>query len=101
MRSLGRRGVLLAAALAAPHRLAAQESWPSRPVRIIVPFGAGGPNDVMARIVGERLRERTAQPFVVENRPGAGGATGALVASQAPPDGTTFLFHSSAVTWIG
>jgi tripartite-type tricarboxylate transporter receptor subunit TctC len=67
-------------------------------VRIVVPFGAGGPNDVMARIVAERLRERTGQPFVVENRPGAGGSTGTLVVSQAPPDGYTFLFHSSAVT---
>jgi tripartite-type tricarboxylate transporter receptor subunit TctC len=72
--------------------------WPTRAVRIIVPFGAGGPNDVMARIVGERLRERFGQPFVVENRPGAGGSTGTLAASQAAPDGYTFLFHSSAVT---
>ncbi len=100
--TIRRRHALLAtgAATAAAAAAAAQAppGWPSRAVRIIVPFGAGGPNDVMARIVGERLRERTGQPFVVENRPGAGGSTGTLVASQAAPDGTTFLFHSSAVT---
>ena len=91
----GRRNVLRAAAAGAstaaaaafPARaqaLASQGSdWPNRAVRIVVPFGAGGPNDVMARIVAERLRERLGQPFVVENRPGAGGSTGTLVVSQA------------------
>ncbi|MBX6372814.1 MAG: tripartite tricarboxylate transporter substrate binding protein [Acetobacteraceae bacterium] len=105
----GRRNVLLAAAAGAstaaaafPARAQAPASqgsdWPNRAVRIVVPFGAGGPNDVMARIVGERLRERLGQPFVVENRPGAGGSTGTLLVSQSAPDGYTFLFHSSAVT---
>ncbi|MBW8268822.1 Bug family tripartite tricarboxylate transporter substrate binding protein [Caldovatus aquaticus] len=86
-----------AAALPARAQVPQGGDWPARAVRIIVPFGAGGPNDVMARIVAERLRERLGQPFVVENRPGAGGSTGALIASQAAPDGYTFLFHSSAV----
>lgn len=102
---VGRRRALIAgaaAAVAAPAPARAQgpagTEWPTRAVRIIVPFGPGGPNDVMARIVAERLRERLGQPFVVENRPGAGGSTGTLMASQAAPDGYTFLFHSSAVT---
>jgi len=76
----------------------AQDAWPTRPVRIIVPYAPGGPNDVMARILAEQLRQRTGQPFVIENRAGAGGGTGTLVASGAAPDGTTLLFHSSAVT---
>jgi tripartite-type tricarboxylate transporter receptor subunit TctC len=99
MSAIRRRALLAAgAAAAAVSRAHAQDAWPGRPVRIVVPFAAGGPNDVMARIVAERLRERTGQPFIVENRPGAGGSTGTLVVSQAAPDGYTFLFHSSAVT---
>ncbi len=99
MSAIRRRALLAAgAAITAVSRAHAQDAWPSRPVRIVVPFAAGGPNDVMARIVADRLRERTGQPFIVENRPGAGGSTGTLVVSQAAPDGYTFLFHSSAVT---
>jgi tripartite-type tricarboxylate transporter receptor subunit TctC len=99
MSAIRRRALLAAGAAAtAVSRAHAQNAWPSRPVRIVVPFAAGGPNDVMARIVAERLRERTGQPFIVENRPGAGGSTGTLVVSQAAPDGYAFLFHSSAVT---
>jgi tripartite-type tricarboxylate transporter receptor subunit TctC len=70
------------------------ENWPQRPVRIIVPFAPGGNTDGIARIVGQRLSEAFAQQFVVENRPGAGGAIAAQAAARSPPDGYT-LFVSS------
>lgn len=70
--------------------LAAQaEDWPTRPVRIIVPFGAGGSGDTLARIVAQHLSEILGQPFVVEDRPGAGGIVGTEQFLAAPPDGYT------------
>lgn len=93
----GRRS-LLAAALAAPAVARAQPAaaWPQRPVRLVVPFPPGGSNDVIARPLAERLQARTGQPFVVENRPGAGGAIGAAQVAQAPPDGHTLMVTSSS-----
>lgn len=87
-----RRSVLLAAAsvLAAP-ALRAQPAWPARPVRIIVPFPAGGSNDIIARILAQLLSERMGQQFVVENRGGAGGNIGATAVATAEPDGYTLL----------
>jgi len=79
---------LLATPIAGP--LWAQD-YPSRPVRIIVPFGAGGPADVTARQVGNILQESFGQPFVVENRTGAGGVIGTVEAAKSPPDGYTLL----------
>jgi tripartite-type tricarboxylate transporter receptor subunit TctC len=78
-------GVLLGPALAA-----AQE-FPSRPVKFVVPFPGGGINDVLARIVGDKLQTKWGQPVVVENRTGAGGNIGAEVAALAEPDGHTIL----------
>jgi len=78
------------AVLAAP--LAAQETYPSRPVKLVVPFAAGGPLDVTARIVGQKLGEHWAKPVVVENHVGGTGSIGANAVARAAPDGYTLLF---------
>ena len=84
---------LCAALLAAPAALA-QQSYPQKPIRYIVPFPAGGIADVFARIIGSRLTESWGQPVVVENRTGAGGNIGADFVAKAPPDGYTILMGS-------
>ncbi len=93
---IGRRATLgLGAALAAP-AVQAQGAWPTRPVRIVVPFPPGGSNDVVARPLAERLQQKLGQPVIIENRPGAGGAIGATAVSQSPADGYTLMVSSSS-----
>lgn len=89
---------LAALLLLAPLPARAQE-WPSRPVRIVVPTGAGGITDILARMVGQRLSERLGQPVVIENRPGAGGIVGTEAVARSAPDGYVLLmvFPSHAV----
>ena len=74
------------------------DDYPSRPVKIIVPFGAGGPTDVYTRDMGEELRKALHQPFVMENRPGAGTTIGTELVAHATPDGYTLLMVSSTQT---
>src|SRR5215475_1010547 len=74
------------------------DDYPSRPVKIIVPFGAGGPTDVYARAIGEELRKSLHQPFVMENRPGAGTTIGTEVVAKSAPDGYTLLMVSGTQT---
>jgi tripartite-type tricarboxylate transporter receptor subunit TctC len=74
------------------------QDYPTRPIRIIVPFGAGGPADVAARLIGNTLQENFGQPIVVENRPGAGALIGTLEAAKAAPDGYTLLMMSNTQT---
>lgn len=70
------------------------DNYPSRPVRIIVPYVAGGTVDLVARVLAQKLGEQMGQPFIVDNRPGASGAIGSDAASKAPPDGYTLLLQS-------
>ena len=86
---------ILIVALALP---ALAQSWPNRPVRIVVPFGPGGPADIYARMVGQELSEVLKQQFVVENKAGAGGTIGGDIVAKAPPDGYTLLMMSSTFT---
>ncbi len=82
----------VAIGLCAVAPLSAQEAWPTRPIKIVVPYPAGGPTDVLARLVADRLSPPLGQPIIVENRPGgAGGTVGAKVVSGAEPDGYTLL----------
>jgi tripartite-type tricarboxylate transporter receptor subunit TctC len=82
---------------------AEDESYPTRPIKIIQPTAAGGPSDVLIRLVADALAARLGQPVIVENRPGAGGVIGAEAAAKAPPDGYTilsvgnFLFTTAAL----
>lgn len=93
---LSRRHTLaaLAAAVAAPWSRA-QARWPAKPIRIVVPFGAGGVADLTARAVGQKLGEQLGQSIVIDNRPGAGGVTAGSLVAQAEPDGYTLLLMSN------
>ena len=86
----------LAAAIAVP--VAAQQ-WPTKPVRLVVPFPPGGSVDPLARLLGAKLSEALGQQFIVENKPGASGSIGTAFAAKAPPDGYTFVvvFDTHAV----
>ena len=94
MRLLTPLVVLAVALLGASGALA--QSYPSKSVRIIVPFSAGGAPDVIGRVLAQALTEQTGESFVVENRPGADGVVGANAVAQADPDGTTLLVTSSS-----
>lgn len=94
-RELSVCGILCAALLAAAAVPALAQRYPDRPVRLIVPFAAGGNADILARIVGQKLSETLGQPFVVDNRAGANGIIGTDVAAKATPDGHTLLFVAS------
>jgi tripartite-type tricarboxylate transporter receptor subunit TctC len=79
------------AAIPAVSQIAGAQTYPARPVRIIVGFAAGGSTDLYARLMGQRLSERLGQPFIIDNRPGAGSNIGTEVAANAAPDGYTLL----------
>jgi tripartite-type tricarboxylate transporter receptor subunit TctC len=96
-----RRDLLCAApgaiALALLSRSARAEVYPTRPVRLVVPFPAGGATDLLARLIGQSLSERSGQPFIIDNRPGAGGNIGAEMVAKSAPDGYTLIMVPPAV----
>jgi tripartite-type tricarboxylate transporter receptor subunit TctC len=99
--AIPRRSVLLASAsLALPGLAHAQAAWPSKQVRLVVPYGAGGGVDRTARIVAQRLGTALRQPFVVENRPGANTALAADTVAKAEPDGHTLLLTVPAILTV-
>src|ERR1700757_1752254 len=88
----------LGLALVSPFGVSFAQNYPERPVRLIVPFAAGGPADVYARVIGQYLSESLKQPFVVEDRPGAGSIVGTDTAAKSTPDGYTLLVMSNTHT---
>jgi tripartite-type tricarboxylate transporter receptor subunit TctC len=97
MTAITRRAALAAAPLLLPAIAAAQQDYPSRPVRVVIGFAAGGATDIMARMLGAKLSDRLGgQPFIVENRPGAGTLLAAEMVARAAPDGYTLMYASSS-----
>jgi len=91
-------GAFLTAALVLTSPAVRAQTYPSRQITLIVPFAAGGSNDVVGRAIGKKLSEAWGQPVIVENRPGAGGMIGTSAVAAAPPDGYTLLLISSTFT---
>src|SRR5215471_10519309 len=90
--------IALAVFCLAPAAASMAQDYPSRPVKMIVPFGAGGPTDIFTRLLAEELRKALGEPFVMENRPGAGTIIGSDAAAKSPPDGYTLLMVSATQT---
>src|SRR6478736_404735 len=79
----------------------AQERYPSRPIKLVIPFPPGGPTDMMGRLYGERLATLFGQPVVIDNKAGAGGVVGADLVAKSKPDGYTLLLGSSSTQVTG
>jgi tripartite-type tricarboxylate transporter receptor subunit TctC len=96
-----RRRLLALIAAALPLAAAAQDHWPSKPIRIVVPYPAGGSTDQLARAIQNSLGETLGQPVVIENKAGAGGTLGTDAVAKAAPDGYTFVFGNSGPNALG
>jgi len=94
---LTRRSLMTFAAAAVSSAAWAQTGWPDRPITLVLGFAAGGPNDLVARLLARRLSEQFKQGVIVENRPGANGNIASGIVSRAAPDGYTFLYNSSSL----
>jgi tripartite-type tricarboxylate transporter receptor subunit TctC len=96
IRSITAKCIAIPAALSTTAPLA--QTYPAKPVRVIVPFAPGGGSDITARVMSQKLAEHFGQSFVPDNRPGAGGLVGAEVAVKSPPDGYTIMISTSS--WV-
>jgi tripartite-type tricarboxylate transporter receptor subunit TctC len=94
-RSIARMLTVAAALVGLTANPALPQTYPTQPIRLIVPFAAGGGSDILARIISEPLGKRLGQPIVVENKPGAGATLGADLVAKSPPDGYTWLFTTA------
>lgn len=94
--TLSRRSLFALPALAAQPAAAQTDTFPTKTIRIIVPFAPGGSGDITARLVGKYIEDKTGQPFVIENKPGANGIVGALSVKTAPPDGYTLMLATTS-----
>ena len=95
---ISRRGVLVVSAAMALPLPALSQAWPNKSVKIVVPFGPGGPADVYARELGAALTEMQQQTFIIDNKPGAGAVIGTEIVAKSPPDGYTLLMMSNTHT---
>src|SRR6185436_9004357 len=76
------------------------QTFPSKPVRIVVPFPPAGPTDILARVVGQKLTENLGPQFIIDNRPGANGNIGAEIVARSPPDGYTMLLATAGILTV-
>jgi tripartite-type tricarboxylate transporter receptor subunit TctC len=91
-----RRHVIAALALALGSGTAFAQAWPAKPIKLVIPFPAGGSTDIVGRLIADKLSQSLGQPVVVDNRAGAGGTAGSDVAAKSPPDGYTLLLGTSS-----
>ncbi len=91
---------LSAVLAAAPNSASAQADYPNKPIRVVIPFAAGGGNDIFARVIGQKFSELTGQSFIIENKPGAGGRIAAAYVMEQPADGYTLFVGASGVMAI-
>jgi tripartite-type tricarboxylate transporter receptor subunit TctC len=96
--SVTRRALLAAASILLPLHASAQAQWPSKPIKIVVPFTPGGSNDNMARVLAAKLGARLGQSVIVDNKGGSGGTIGTDFVAKSPADGYTLLFASTSIT---
>ena len=101
MTAFARALAAIFALLAVMVSASAQDYPPYKPVRIIVPFAAGGPSDILARVLAQKLSASWKQSVIVDNRAGAGGSLGASIAAKSAPDGTTLLLSDTGILTIG
>jgi len=90
--------LLVALAATALAETASAQTYPNRPIRIVVPYAPGGGVSILAQLIGNKMSELMKQPIIIENRPGAGGNLGADLVAKSPPDGYTILLHTSAMS---